>query len=228
MVALAIAVCLVSAYLLGSIPTGYIIAKAVKGIDIRQYGSGSTGTTNVLRIVGKPAALAVFIIDLIKGAAAVHLIKVAYPLIIANLSTATSELEPLLPWFMTAAGLLALVGHSKSVWINFQGGKSAASGLGILLAMVWPIALGVLAIFATVVLVFRMVSLGSISAAASVMVLMVLTQQPLPYILLAIAGGCYVIFRHRSNIQRILAGTEPRLGDGKPLPANPDHHNVPS
>ncbi|MEO0825407.1 MAG: glycerol-3-phosphate 1-O-acyltransferase PlsY [Cyanobacteria bacterium J06642_9] len=236
MVGLAIAVCLFSAYLLGSIPTGYVVAKTVKGIDIRQHGSGSTGTTNVLRTVGKAAALAVLIIDLIKGAAAARLTAVAYPAFVGQWANSPINVETQLPWLMTVAGLLALIGHSKSVWINFKGGKSAASGLGVLLAIAWPIGLGVMAIFATVVLVSRIVSLGSMVAAISVMLLMALTRQPLPYLLLAIAGGGYVLLRHRSNIERILAGTEPHLGDAaktalvQPVPpaSNPDHHNAPS
>ncbi len=202
------------AYLLGSIPTGYLAGRALKGIDIRQHGSGGTGATNVLRTVGKGAAVAVLLIDLVKGALAVLTAKAVF------LGLAETSLgADWLPWVITLAGLMAIIGHSRSIWINFTGGKSAASGLGVLLALSWPIGLGAAAVFATVLLSSRIVSLGSIAAALSAAGLMVISQQPLPFQLLAIAGGCYVIIRHRTNIERMLAGTEPRLGT-KPANSN--------
>jgi acyl phosphate:glycerol-3-phosphate acyltransferase len=204
----AIAGLILAGYLLGSFPTGYLIAKWVKGIDIRQHGSGGTGATNVLRTVGKPAAVAVLLVDLVKGALAVLLVKLAYPSAISALGV-NPDWQP---WIEALAGLAALLGHSRSIWLNFTGGKSAASGLGILLAMAWPVGLGTLAVFAAVVGLTRIVSLGSMLAAIATIVLMVVTGQPLAYGLLAIAGGVYVILRHRSNIERLLAGTEPRLG----------------
>lgn len=208
--ALAIAGLIVAGYLLGSIPTGYLVAKWVKGIDIRQHGSGGTGATNVLRSVGKPAAIAVLIIDLLKGALAVLLVRALYPELMAT--WATAELAAAQPWVAAIAGLAALLGHSRSIWLGFTGGKSAASGLGVLLALAWPVGLGTLAVFLGVVGLSRIVSLGSMAAAIATIGLMALTQQPLAYLLLAIAGGLYVILRHRSNIERLLAGTEPRLG----------------
>lgn len=203
------------AYLLGSIPTGYLAGRVLKGIDIRQHGSGGTGATNVLRTVGKGAAVAVLLIDLVKGALGVLAAKAVF----LGLAEPSSLRTDWLPWVITLAGLMALIGHSRSVWINFTGGKSAASGLGVLLALSWPIGLGAVAVFATVLLGSRIVSLGSIAAALSAAGLMVILQQPLPFQLLAIAGGCYVIIRHRPNIERMLAGTEPRLGT-KPANSN--------
>jgi acyl phosphate:glycerol-3-phosphate acyltransferase len=207
--ALAIAGLIVAGYLLGSIPTGYLVAKWVKGIDIRQHGSGGTGATNVLRSVGKPAAIAVLLVDLLKGALAVLLVRALYPELAAG---ATAELAAAQPWVAAIAGLAALLGHSRSIWLGFTGGKSAASGLGVLLALAWPVGLGTLAVFLGVVGLSRIVSLGSMAAAIATVALMALTQQPLAYLLLAAAGGLYVILRHRSNIERLLAGTEPRLG----------------
>jgi len=210
---LAVAGLLVAAYLLGSIPTGYLITKWLKGVDIRDYGSGGTGATNVLRTVGKGAGLTVLIIDSLKGMAAVVVVKAAYPWIASTFegSIPTDGW----PWWAALAGLMALVGHSRSIWIQFTGGKSAASGFGVLLALAWPIAMGAVVTFAVVLVLSRIVSLSSITAALVTIGLMAATGQPLPYLLLAIAGGLYVILRHRTNIDRILAGTEPRLGQHK-------------
>jgi glycerol-3-phosphate acyltransferase PlsY len=192
------------AYLFGSIPTGYLIARAVKGIDIRDYGSGNTGATNVFRVVGKGAGITVLLIDLCKGFAAVALVRWAIPMAAPTLGGLT--------WWITGAGLLALLGHSKSIWLHWSGGKSAATGLGVLLAMAWPVGLGVALVFAGTLALSRIVSLGSMVAALAAVLLMGALAQPLPYVLLAIAGSLYVILRHRSNIERLLAGTEPRIG----------------
>ena len=104
-----------------------------------------------------------------------------------------------------------LLGHSRSIWLNFTGGKSAATGLGVLLAMSWPVGLGAAAVFGIVLAIFRIVSLGSMLASLTAIALIWGLEQPLPYRLLVIAGGIYVIVRHRANIQRLLARTEPRL-----------------
>ena len=109
-----------------------------------------------------------------------------------------------------------MLGHGRSVWLNFSGGKSAATGLGVLLAMSWPVGLGAAAVFGVVLAVFRIVSLGSMLAALAAIALVCALEQPMPYRLLVIAGGVYVIVRHRANIQRLLAGTEPRLGQANP------------
>jgi glycerol-3-phosphate acyltransferase PlsY len=109
-----------------------------------------------------------------------------------------------------------LLGHSRSIWLNFAGGKSAATGLGVLLAMSWPVGLGAATIFGIVLAIARVVSLSSMLAALTAIVLVCGFEQPLPYRLMVIAGGIYVIVRHRANIQRLLAGTEPRLGRSGP------------
>jgi acyl phosphate:glycerol-3-phosphate acyltransferase len=206
---LAIVLLLVAAYLLGAIPTGYLVGRWVKGIDIRQHGSGGTGATNVLRTVGKGAAIAVLSIDLLKGLLAVRLAAAAWPQILALTPTPNPGWQP---WVLMLAGLMAVIGHSKSVWINFTGGKSAASGLGVLLGLAWPVALGAAAAFAITLALSRIVSLGSMAAAITAMILMVVTGQPLPYVVIGGLGAVYVILRHRSNIERLRLGTEPRLG----------------
>ncbi|MEO0353035.1 MAG: glycerol-3-phosphate 1-O-acyltransferase PlsY [Cyanobacteria bacterium P01_A01_bin.15] len=198
---------LVLAYLLGSVPTGFAIAKLLKGIDIRDHGSGNTGATNVFRVVGKQAGITVLVIDLLKG-----LTTVLFTRFVLTHIDGGPSLDHWDNWIQILAGLLAILGHSRSIWLNFTGGKSAATGLGVLLALAWPVGLGTAAIFGLVFGGSRTVSLGSISAATAAPVLMFLTGQPLPFSLLTLLGGLYVIVRHRSNISRLLAGTEPKLG----------------
>ncbi len=209
-------VLLIAAYLLGSFPTGYLLGKTLQGIDIREHGSKSTGATNVLRTLGKGPGLATLVVDILKGAGAVALVRLAY----ANatfLSQAPEATDTAL-WLsllVIMAGLMAILGHSKSIWLNFTGGKSVATGLGVLLVMSWTVGLAALGIFALVVSLSRIVSLSSMSAAVALPILMFVAKQPLAYILFSIAAGVYVVWRHWANIQRLLAGTEPRLGQKK-------------
>lgn len=204
-----LAIALLSAYLLGSIPTGFVIAKALKGIDIREHGSGNTGATNVFRVLGKGPGITALVIDLLKGVVAVLLMRWLLSAPFDGLAMPSDG-----AWFLVLSALLAVLGHSKSVWLGFAGGKSAATGLGVLLALAWPVGLGVAAVFGTFLAVSRTVSVGSIAAALSAGVFMAVTGQPLPYILLAVAGGLYVVFRHKSNIERLLNGTEPKTFGG--------------
>ncbi|MGK7950017.1 MAG: glycerol-3-phosphate 1-O-acyltransferase PlsY [Xenococcaceae cyanobacterium] len=204
-------VLIIVAYLLGSIPTGYLAGKYLQGIDIREEGSGSTGATNVLRTLGKKAAIAVLAIDLLKGAIAVSLVKLTY-------ISALSEFIPISwqSWLITLFALAAVIGHSKSIWLNFSGGKSVATSLGVLLVMNTVVALGTLATFGVMLAISRIVSLSSITGAIAVICLMILLHQPVPYIVFAVLCGTYVIIRHQTNIQRLLAGTEPKIGQKLP------------
>jgi glycerol-3-phosphate acyltransferase PlsY len=202
------------AYLLGSIPTGYLAGRLFKGIDIRQHGSGSTGATNALRTLGPWPALLVLLVDVLKGAAAIVFAAWLHAWLAASWSTTPPtalELHSVGPIVVCLAGLAVLLGHGRSIWLNFSGGKSVATGLGVLLAMSWPVGLGALMVFGVTLAVSRTVSLGSILAASTAIGLVCVLDLPLPYRLMVIAGGLYVIVRHRANIQRLLAGTEPRL-----------------
>jgi len=207
----------VIAYLCGSIPTGYWLGMLLQGIDLREHGSRSTGATNVLRVLGKAPALAVLLIDLLKGVAAVAFARWLYslPAVVAA-APAAIDLGNWLPWAIAAAALMAILGHSRSIWIQFKGGKSAATGLGVLLAMSWPVGLGVAVSFGVVLAASRIVSLSSIAAAVAAIILMGMFHQPTAFLLMAIAGASFVILRHRANIQRLLAGTEPRIGQSQP------------
>jgi acyl phosphate:glycerol-3-phosphate acyltransferase len=216
---IASAIGLVIAYLFGSAPTGYLAGKLFKGIDIREHGSKSTGATNVLRTLGKWPALVVLIADVLKGVAAIIVARSFCPWLYAELSTTPPtafDLQAWVPWTVCLAGIAVLLGHSRSIWLNFTGGKSAATGLGVLLAMSWPVGLGAAMVFGVMLAIGRIVSLGSILAALAAIVLVCGLEQPLPYRLLVIAGGIYVIVRHRANVQRLLVGTEPRLGRSGP------------
>jgi glycerol-3-phosphate acyltransferase PlsY len=204
---------LIVAYLLGSFPTGYIAVKQLKGIDIREIGSGSTGATNVLRALGKGPGAFVLGLDCLKGVLAIALVYALFNFASSqNFIPQTVDEKLWQPWMVTLVGLAAILGHSKSIFLGFTGGKSVATSLGILLAISWQVGLATLGVFAVVVAISRIVSLSSIAGAIAVTIFMVLFHQPLPYILFGILGGLYVIVRHRSNIERILAGTEPKIG----------------
>ncbi|MEC4983843.1 MAG: glycerol-3-phosphate 1-O-acyltransferase PlsY [Oscillatoria sp. PMC 1068.18] len=199
------------AYLLGSIPSGYLAARWLKGIDIREEGSGSTGATNVLRTVGKTAAVVVLLSDLFKSMVALLLVKGIYAFI------SPAVLEPILPvswqsWLVTLVAIAAVFGHSKSIFLNFTGGKSVASSLGVLLVMNPLVAFGTIAVFGVCLLVSRIVSLSSIAGAIAVNIFMIALAQPLAYEIFGLFAGIYVIWRHRTNIERLLQGTEPAIG----------------
>ena len=200
---------LAAGYLLGSIPSGYLAGRWIQGVDIRSLGSGSTGATNVLRVFGKGPALAVFLVDVLKGTAAVLLAKA---MLQGDGSAATSD------WWVVAAGLAALAGHSWSLWLGGKGGKAVATGLGMLLGLATPVGLACFGVFLAVLSVSRIVSLSSIAAAAALPLLMLgwfaTNGMGLrwPYLILALLTSVLVIVRHRANIQRLLAGSEPRLG----------------
>lgn len=210
------AVLLVIAYGLGSIPTGYLLGKILKGIDIREHGSNSTGATNVLRTLGKGPGLVTLAVDILKGAGAISLTYQAYAnSLFLEQAPETVNASAWLSWLVILAAIMAILGHSKSIWLNFTGGKSVATGLGVFLMINWSVGLAALGIFALVLAISRIVSLSSISAAVSLPILMLVTQQPWAYVLFGIIASIYGVWRHWANIQRLLAGTEPRLGQKK-------------
>lgn len=217
---LACAAGLAIAYLLGATPTGYLAGKLLKGVDIRELGSKSTGATNVLRTLGKGPFAVVLLVDVLKGVAAIVFARWFLGWLYA-LPSVTPPLDPLTAatWGVCLAGLAALLGHSRSIWLKYGGGKSVATGLGVSLAMAWPVGLGALAVWGVVLAASRIMSLGSIAAALTAMVLVCALPEPLPYRVLVIAGGIFVIVRHRENVRRLLAGVEPRVGQtARPTP----------
>jgi glycerol-3-phosphate acyltransferase PlsY len=208
---------LLLAYFCGAIPTGYWVVKALKQVDLTKIGSGSTGTTNVLRIAGKGAAAFVFVVDVAKGyvpvLVAILALRHGWVPEIAN--------SPLGPWLPVAAAILAIVGHSKSIFLNWRGGKSAATGLGTLMAMNMPAALSAFAIFLAIVWLSRYVSLASIVAVScSVIVAYLFDPTAIPLIAFCLCGAVYVIIRHKANIRRLIEGTESRIGQKADLTAD--------
>lgn len=187
-------------YLLGSLPSGYLAGRWCKGIDLRTFGSGSTGATNVLRNVGKGPALVVFLVDVAKGAAAV---------LLAN---ALTQNNPLNDWIQVLAGLAALAGHIWPVWLGFKGGKAVATGFGMFLGLAWPVGLACFGVFMAVFSVSRIVSLASVIAALSLPLLMVAGSDSTANVVVALVALLLVLWRHRSNLQRLINGSEPQVG----------------
>ena len=183
-------------YLLGAIPSGYLAGRWLKGIDLRECGSGSTGATNVLRNVGKGPALAVFLIDVGKGALAVLLAK----------SVGLSD------WLQVLAGLAALAGHIWPVWLGWKGGKAVATGLGMFLGLAWPVGLACFGMFLATFSIGRIVSLASVVAALSLPLLMAAGSGSNANLVVAIVAMLLALWRHRTNIQRLINGTEPKVG----------------
>ena len=183
-------------YLLGSIPSGWLAGRWLKDIDLRELGSGSTGATNVLRQVGKGPALVVFLIDVGKGAAAVLIARAL----------------GLGDWIQVLAGLTALAGHIWPVWLGFKGGKAVATGLGMFLGLAWPVGLASFGVFMAVFSLSRLVSLARVLAAITLPLLMAAGSGSKANLVVALVAMLLVLWRHRSNIQRLLNGTEPKLG----------------
>jgi len=200
---------LLAGYLLGSIPFGWLAGKWCAGVDLRELGSGSTGATNVLRQVGKGPALVVFLLDVLKGSAAVLL---ARGLLQPLLDTASSD------WWVVGAGLAALAGHSWPIWLGGKGGKAVATGLGMLLGLVPAVGLACFGFFLATLALTRIVSLSSVVASLSLPLLMLAefaaagTGLRPAFLILAILTTLLVVWRHRANLSRLLAGTEPKLG----------------
>lgn len=231
------AVVIVIAYLLGSIPFGYLIVRATQGADVRETGSGGTGATNVSRRAGKAAGVLTLVLDALKGAAAVAIAKLVLGLPIFGegghvgpplqggyvlgghaVLGHIDSLEHDVYWWLAAAAIAVIVGHIFPVWLRFRGGKGVATGVGVFLVLT-PMAVAFAAlIFVLVVWRTRYVSLGSIMAAV-VIPLFVLLQNALiqpveslrPIVSSAIVGAALIVFAHRENIGRLVNGTESKF-----------------
>ncbi len=190
-----------AAYLLGSIPFGLLLAKLHGGADVRKAGSGNIGATNVARVAGPVAGMLTLILDAAKGAAAV--------LLAGWLSNESAT------WMMIAA-IAALVGHCFPVWLKFKGGKGVATAAGVFLVLCAPAFLGAVILFALVVVYWRYVSLGSISAAAAMPLLIYFFWAPhhAPPLVITfgtLAAALLIVYKHIGNLQRLVEGTEPKF-----------------
>ena len=195
-------------YLLGSLPTGFLVGKYLKNIDLRTIGSGSTGATNVLRNVGKWPALFVFIIDVGKGLIAVTITKG-----LANQGLIDSN-QGLIE---VIAGISAISGHIWPIWLKGKGGKAVATGLGMFLALSWKVGLASLGVFLIVLAKSNFVSLSSISAALLLPIFMFfdLGNFVNPYFFISLIVSFLVIWKHRTNIHRLIKGEESKINQNK-------------
>ncbi len=189
-----LALIFLAAYLIGSIPFGVVIARALGLGDLRKIGSGNIGATNVLRTGNKGAAAATLLLDGAKGAVAVLAGRYFGGEIAAEL-----------------AGLGAFLGHLYPVWLRFRGGKGVATFLGVMLALAWPVGLAACATWAAFAAAFRFSSLAALAAAISAPIWLVVFG-PAQAAWLGLVLASLVLLRHRANIRRLLAGTEPRIG----------------
>ena len=193
-------------YLLGSIPTGFLIAKG-RGIDIRTVGSGNIGATNVVRSLGRPAGALVLLADATKGWLAV---AVTGPLISTLFGVQADSLNG--EWIRICAGLAAILGHNYTCFLNFKGGKGIATSAGVLLALV-PVSLFIiLGVWIIVFALTRYVSLASIAASLTLPLATWLTGKSLALILVTSGMTVLAVYKHKANIQRLLNGTETRMG----------------
>ena len=191
---MSVALWVVLGYLLGSVPFGIVITRALGLGDLRQIGSGNIGATNVLRTGNRPAAAATLVLDAGKGAAAV------------GLATWLGAPEAA-PW----AGLAAFLGHCFPVWLRFAGGKGVATFLGTVLALAWPVGLATCATWLVCAGVSRISSVGALGAAALAPVWMAVLGHG-GLVPVGVALAAVIAWRHRENIARLRAGTEPRIG----------------
>ncbi|HAO78930.1 MAG TPA: acyl-phosphate glycerol 3-phosphate acyltransferase [Verrucomicrobia subdivision 3 bacterium] len=223
---LAYIIVVVAAYLLGSIPFGFLVAKA-KGIDIRSMGSGNIGATNAMRVLGKPAGILVLLADAVKGYAAC-LLGVFIHIYFSNQLTGlhssapdngTNSFEELFnsfSYFPIIAGIFAVLGHNYTCWLKFKGGKGIATTAGVYLALAPWAVLVAFAVFILAIAVTRYASVGSIAAAIALSATVwVMTPHNLFLGIVTTALGVLAIYKHKSNIQRLMAGTENRFGKKK-------------
>jgi len=196
---------LLSAYLIGSLPFGYLAGKLIKGIDLRQEGSNNVGATNVFRVVGILPGIAVLLLDISKGFLSVHLANLFNLGGSMQLSPQTFNLVRIL------AGLAAIAGHNWTIFLKFRGGKGVATGCGVSLGLVPLPTLVSLTIFSVAVALTRYVSLGSILAVLVFPLNCLLFQEPLILVFFASIASLVVLARHQANIKRLIAGTENRI-----------------
>lgn len=186
-------------YVIGSVPSGLILGKTFWNVDLRQHGSKNIGATNAWRTLGKLPGFIVFVADLLKGMIGVYL-----GMLIVGTSTA-----------MIIGGIMAIIGHSLSLFLKFKGGKGVATGLGVLIMLMPSVSAIVFLIWLVIVLISKYVSLASIIAAVFVPVCAFAAGMSYDYVAFGIVAALFVIYRHKSNIVRLINGTENKIKAGK-------------
>lgn len=189
----------VVAYIIGSIPTGYLIVKAKTGQDIRTVGSGSTGATNVKRVLGKNYFFLVMLLDALKG---------ALPVVLAKLFATVGVSLGLAP---VIAAIAVIIGHSKSIFLQFKGGKSVASGVGTILALNWVVGIVIALVWGVITYTTKYVSVGSIIALVISPFVMYFLGAPIAYVAYCALGAIYIVYLHRENIKRLINGNENKV-----------------
>ena len=189
----------VASYLIGSIPNGLIFGKLFWGVDLREHGSHNIGATNAWRTLGKGPGFLIFFLDFLKGACGVYL----------------GSLTDSSPTSLVLGGLMAIVGHSCSLFLRFKGGKGVATGLGVIAMLMPKTTILIFLLWFLLVYFTGYVSLGSVVAASFVPFLAWWGHEPEAYIVFGITAAIFVIYRHKTNIQRLLAGTESKIKAGK-------------
>lgn len=187
------------AYIIGSIPTGYLIVKAKTGQDIRTVGSGSTGATNVKRVLGKNYFFLVMLLDALKG---------ALPVVLAKLFATVGVSLGLAP---VIAAVAVIIGHSKSIFLQFKGGKSVASGVGTILALNWVVGIVIALVWGVITYTTKYVSVGSIIALVISPFVMYFLGAPIAYVAYCALGAIYIVYLHRENIKRLINGNENKV-----------------
>ena len=187
------------AYLIGSIPTGYLIVKAKTGKDIRTVGSGSTGATNVKRVLGKNYFFLVMFLDALNG---------AIPVLLAKLFITVGVTFGIAP---VIAAIAVIIGHSKSIFLQFKGGKSVASGVGTILALNWVVGIIIALIWGIITYTTKYVSVGSIIALLISPFVMYFLGAPIAYTVYCTLGAIYIVYLHRENIKRLIQGNENKV-----------------
>ncbi len=187
------------AYVIGSIPTGYLIVKIKTGKDLRTIGSGSTGATNVKRVLGKKYFFIVMILDAIKG---------ALPVVLAEHFISAGSSLGLAP---VAAAVAVIIGHSKSMFLQFKGGKSVASGVGTILALNFVVGLVIALVWGIITYTTKYVSVGSIVALIISPFVMFYLSAPVAYVVYCALGAIYIVYLHRENIRRLMQGNENKV-----------------
>lgn len=186
-------------YIIGSIPSGLILGKAFWNVDLREHGSKNIGATNAWRTLGKLPGFIVFVADLLKGMIGVYL-----GMLLVGTSTA-----------MIIGGIVAIIGHSLSLFLKFKGGKGVATGLGVIIMLMPTVSAIVFIIWLVIVMISKYVSLASIIAAICVPIFAFILGMPFEFVAFGVVAALFVIYRHKSNIGRLMNGTENKIKAGK-------------